>query len=288
VNDPGVERREFEVGCDGMTLRGSEQGEGETVLLCHGLSATRDFVVHGSRAIPRAGRRLVLWDARGHGESDPAPAGEGYGYRHQIDDLGAIVGRVTNGDRPLVIGGHSMGCHTAAAWALANPDRVSALILIGPVFTGTGLGPDEDRWDLRASALSEGGPEAFARTVAEEFTGSDDGRSLIERLASDRIRKHRHPEAVAEALREVPRSAPFEGISSLKMLRSPVLVVASRDDLDPGHPLEVAESWAETIPGARLVVEEPGESPLAWQGGRLSRVITEFLDQRDDPGQEPG
>jgi hypothetical protein len=29
------------------------------------------------------------------------------------------------------------------------------------------------------------------------------------------------------------------------------------------------------IPGARLVVEEPGRSPIAWQGGRLSQVIAE-------------
>ena len=76
------------------------------------------------------------------------------------------------------------------------------------------------------------------------------------------------------------RSSPFEEISSLGALEAPTLVVGSRDDLDSGHPLAVAELWAETIPGARLVVEEPGDSPLAWQGGRLSRVIDEFLDLR--------
>jgi hypothetical protein len=40
-----------------------------------------------------------------------------------------------------------------------------------------------------------------------------------------------------------------------------------------------AEAWSEAIPGARLVSEEPGESPLAWQGGRLSRVIADFCEQ---------
>lgn len=277
----GVRRREFEVGRIGIALRGDEQGEGETVLLCHGLSATRDLVIHNSRAIPRAGRRLVLWDARGHGTSDPAPAGEGYGYERQVEDLEAIVEGVTDGDQQVIIGGHSMGCHTAAAWALANPARVSGLILIGPVFTGAELDPAGDRWDARAEALAEGGPEAFAEVAAEEFTGSEEVRTLVERLALDRTRRHLHPEAVADALREVPRSMPFAGLSSLSALHAPALVVGSRDDLDPGHPLEIAEAWAETIPGARLVVEEPGESPLAWQGGRLSRVINEFLDGRD-------
>ena len=51
--------------------------------------------------------------------------------------------------------------------------------------------------------------------------------------------------------------------------------MASRDEADPGHPLAVGERYAETIPGARLVVEEPGpaRSPLAWQGGRLSKAL---------------
>ena len=271
-----------------MILRGDEQGEGETVLLCHGLSATRDSVVHGSRAISRAGRRLVLWDARGHGTSDPAPVGEGYGYERQVEDLAAIVDEVAGGDQRLVVGGHSMGCHTAAAWALANPERVSGLVLIGPVFTGTGIDPADDRWDLRADALASGGPEAFARIAAKEFDGTDEDRSLVERLALDRTRMHLHPDAVADALREVPRSDPFEGMTSLMTLTAPTLVVGSRDDVDPGHPLAVAEAWAATISGARLEVEEPGQSPMAWQGGKLSRVINEFLDERDSPDGESG
>jgi pimeloyl-ACP methyl ester carboxylesterase len=53
------------------------------------------------------------------------------------------------------------------------------------------------------------------------------------------------------------------------------VVVADRDEADPGHPLSVGEEYARAIPGARLVVEEEGKSPIAWQGGQLSRVIAE-------------
>ncbi len=53
----------------------------------------------------------------------------------------------------------------------------------------------------------------------------------------------------------------------------PAVVVADRDEADPGHPLAVGEAYAQAIPGARLVVEEPGSSPIAWQGGQLSGVI---------------
>jgi hypothetical protein len=37
----------------------------------------------------------------------------------------------------------------------------------------------------------------------------------------------------------------------------------------------VGEAYAAAIPGARLVVEAPGESPIAWQGGRVSAIIAE-------------
>lgn len=278
MSDGSGDRRAFEIDRGELVLRGDQQGSGQPVVLCHGLSATRDLVIHNSRALPRSGKRLILWDARGHGESDPAPEGEGYGYPAQIEDLGAVI-EGTVGDRPVVVGGHSMGCHTAAGWALTDPGRVAGLILIGPVFTGTVEEADRGRWDARADALEGGGPEAFARVAGSEFSGSAEGRELIERLALQRAERHLHPEAVAQALREVPRSEPFPGLESLAGLDIPTLVVGSRDDIDSGHPLAVARLWAETIPGAEFEVEEEGDSPLAWQGGRLSRVIDSFIER---------
>ena len=87
---------------------------------------------------------------------------------------------------------------------------------------------------------------------------------------------HRHLAAVAEALRQVPRSRPFETLDQLEQLDVPALVVASRDDADPGHPYAVAEEYARRLPRAELVSEAEGQSPLAWQGGRLSREIARF------------
>ena len=40
----------------------------------------------------------------------------------------------------------------------------------------------------------------------------------------------------------------------------------------------MAEEYARLIPGARLVVEEAGESPLAWRGGALSKEILAALE----------
>jgi hypothetical protein len=55
--------------------------------------------------------------------------------------------------------------------------------------------------------------------------------------------------------------------------------VASDDEADPGHPRAVGEAYAAAIPGARLVNDEPGRSPVAWQGSQLSKVIAEIAEQ---------
>ena len=106
-------------------------------------------------------------------------------------------------------------------------------------------------------------------------------REPLMRITRERMLKHRHPMAVARALREVPRSAPFEAMSELEFLEVPALVVASHDTADPGHPYAVAAAYAERLPLARLISEPEGSSPLAWQGGRLAREIASFCAQPD-------
>ena len=44
----------------GVTLAGEEAGEGTAVVLLHGLTATRRYVVMGSRALERSGHRVVV------------------------------------------------------------------------------------------------------------------------------------------------------------------------------------------------------------------------------------
>jgi hypothetical protein len=82
---------------------------------------------------------------------------------------------------------------------------------------------------------------------------------------------------VADALRVVPGSVAFDGLESLAVLQMPSLVVGSRDESDPGHALALAEAYAEALPNSKFLVEEEGQSPLAWQGAQLSRAIEKFL-----------
>jgi pimeloyl-ACP methyl ester carboxylesterase len=263
----------FEIESDGVTLAGETTGEGPDVVLLHGLTATRRYVVMGSKALPRAGYRVTTFDARGHGESSPAGDPGAYEYRDMVADLEAVLAHL--GVERAALGGASMGAHTTMAFALAFPERVSALVQITPAFDGRPR--DLDEWDRLADGLASGGVDGFLE--AWEFQGDPRWRDTAETVARQRLERHRHPDAVADALRVVPRSIAFEGLEELEAVSTPTLVVASRDDADPGHPYAIAEQYAERLPNGRLITEDEGSSPLAWQGARLSKAIAEFLGE---------
>lgn len=259
-------------------LNVEDAGEGAPVVLMHGLTATHRYVVMGSRALERGGHRVIAYDARGHGASAPAPAAGEYGYEALVSDLLRVMAE--RGIERAVLAGASMGAHTALKAALEHPERVSGLVVITPAYDPD-LHLDEQRlarWDALSDGLREGGVDGFLAAYGEP-AGDPAWRETILRVVRQRLSAHEHPEAVADALRAVPRSRPFGEIAELAAIAAPAALVASRDEADPGHPLAVGEAYAETIPGARLVVEEEGESPIAWQGGRLSAVIAQLVQE---------
>jgi pimeloyl-ACP methyl ester carboxylesterase len=264
---------EFSLESGGTTLRGEEIGEGTPVILLHGLTATRRYVVMGSKQLPKRGFRAISYDARGHGESGPAPDPRAYEYADLSADLAALLDDF--GISRAVVAGASMGAHTGLAFALSHPERVSALVAITPAFDRREQSFDD--WDALADGLQNGGVEGFMAAYHPKVDPRWLDTALL--VTRQRLSRHRHPEAVADALRVVPRSRPFESLDQLESLDVPVLVVGDRDEADPGHPLAVAEEYARRLPRAELLVEEEGKSPLAWQGAQLSNAIADFAER---------
>jgi 3-oxoadipate enol-lactonase len=258
---------------DGVALAGEQVGEGQPLVLLHGLTATRRYVVMGSRLLERSGLQVVSYDARGHGRSAPAPDPGAYGYERLARDLLAVLDSLAI--ERAVLAGASMGAHTIVRFALVHPERVAALGLITPSYDPDAdtTGPDAFAgWDALARGLRAGGIEGFL--AAYDFAPIPDAwRATVETVVRQRLSAHDHPQAVADALEVVPRSRPFERIEELSAIDAPALVIASRDKADPGHPLAVGERYAQAIPRARLLVEDPNRSPLAWQGGQLSHAL---------------
>ena len=192
-------------------------------------------------------------------------------------DLSAVLDQLEIERAALV--GSSMGAATAMAFTLEHPERVPALVQITPAYTGyarTG-NVDGELWEQLAEALN-GGIEEFVR-VAQPGDIPERWRTVAREATRQRMERHDDLDAVAQALREIPGSTAWKGLEPLSSLEVPVLIVGSQDDADSLHPLGVAEEYRRKLPNAELVVEDKGDSPLAWQGARLSNVIADFFER---------
>jgi pimeloyl-ACP methyl ester carboxylesterase len=263
----------FEVPRSDTVLAAERTGAGAPLLLLHGLTATRRYVLHGSTALAREGFELIGYDARGHGASLPAADPTAYNYDLLGDDAAAVLAAADVASAALV--GQSMGAATAVNLTLRHPQRVRALVVITPAHRGA-PSPNLAHWDALAEGLEQGGVDGFLAAYGTPRVPP----AMVETIRvviRQRLERHAHPEGVVAALRQIPRSAAFAGLAALERIDVPTLIVASSDDMDAEHPLAVAEEYARRIPAAEFIIEEPGQSPLAWRGGSLSRVVGEFL-----------
>ena len=265
-----------------VPLSGEELGAGPPLVLLHGLSATRRNVLQGSRYLARNGYRLIAYDARGHGSSAPAQDPDAYEYADQLRDLEHVLAELRL-ERAVLVGS-SMGAATVTAFALEHPDRVSALVEITPAYTGARTTAVElVVWERLAEALAHGVEEFVAVAVGDQVP--ERWREAARKATRQRMLRHEHLDAVADAVRVVPRSTAFDGLAPLEGLEVPTLVIGSRDEGDALHPFAVAQEYAERIPRAELLVEAEGESPLAWRGAALSKAIAGFLERAGVPPQ---
>jgi pimeloyl-ACP methyl ester carboxylesterase len=117
-----------------------DRGEGEPLVLLHGLATTR-LIWRRVMPLLADGRRLLAVDVPGFGDSPPA--GRGF-------DLDAVAASIDDGlgvadGYDLV--GHSMGGALAVALAALRPERVRRLVLCAPA----GLAPAPS-WAMRGVA----------------------------------------------------------------------------------------------------------------------------------------
>ena len=258
-------------------LKIQDSGSGQPLVLLHGLTSTHRYVLHGSRLLERQGYRLISYDARAHGESDPADDPSAYEYADLADDAVSVLDE--HGIDRTVLIGHSMGATTAMLIALEQPERVSGLVQITPAYYGQPYLEESHLayWDRLAAGLETDGADGFMRVF--EPPPVERWREPVLKFTRQRIERHRHPEALADAVRIIPRSTAWDGLDRLAEIEAPVLVVGSRDESDPTHPLLVAEEYMKRLPNAEFAIEDPGHPPLAWQGSRLSRAIRDWLSR---------
>ena len=168
----------------GIRMHYAEQGFalGEPIILLHGYS---DSWFSFSRVLAPLARerRVYALDLRGHGKTDQ-PAG-GYHMRDLAADVIAFMD-AKQIVRATVIG-HSMGSFVAQQTALAAPNRVSHLVLVGSATAPRNLG-GMGELDQAVRALRDPVPDAFAREFQLSTVHTPVGDAFIDRAVSESLR----------------------------------------------------------------------------------------------------
>src|SRR5438128_4443124 len=136
---------------DGVEIYYEVHGSGPPLLLTHGYSSTSAMWQGQTEALSKR-HQLVLWDMRGHGQSDYPDDPLAYSESLTTGDIAALLDQV-GADRAIV-GGLSLGGYMSLAFYRAYPERVRALLIID---TGPGFKKDDarDAWNSRAHDTAE-------------------------------------------------------------------------------------------------------------------------------------
>ncbi|MCK9399679.1 MAG: alpha/beta fold hydrolase [Bacteroidales bacterium] len=108
-----------------MDLFYREYGEGQPIVILHGLLGISDNWVGIARKIAEEGYRVLIPDQRNHGQSPQHPV---FNYYALTDDISEFI-ETKSLDKPIILG-HSMGGKVAMRYTLENPNSVSRIIIV--------------------------------------------------------------------------------------------------------------------------------------------------------------
>jgi pimeloyl-ACP methyl ester carboxylesterase len=257
-----------------------ELGEGDPVLLIHGLGGNWRVWLENLPALAHRNRRVIAVDLPGFGRSAPAGDGIGiHGYSHHLLGLLEELGL----EQTTVIG-NSLGGWIAADLALRAPGRIHALVLVdaGGIVPTAG-----ERW--KALAIMDGAARLarYAPRFRSAVASRRHLRSLALRytfarpgeLAADLVYMALPPEpdpGFQAALSTAKRSWSEAWCDMLTEIACPTLIVWG--DRDALLPLRHAREYARRIVDARLqVISDAGHLPMLERPSEFNRVVGEFL-----------
>jgi pimeloyl-ACP methyl ester carboxylesterase len=242
----------------GVEIAYLDQGEGEPILLIHGFASNSavNWIDPGwVRTLTGAGRRVIAYDNRGHGQSEKLYDPAFYGAPLMAEDGRRLLDHL--GIARADVMGYSMGARIAAFLLLRRPDRVRSAIFgglgINMVRGMAGTGPI-------ARALEAPRMEDVTNETARSF------RAFAEQTGSDL-------KALAACIRSSREKIAPEMLGTI---RTPVMIAVGSDDVIAGS----GAALASLIPGAQFLDLSGRDHMKAVGDARFKQGVLDFLTHR--------
>jgi pimeloyl-ACP methyl ester carboxylesterase len=245
---------------NGVKIYYEVHGDGPPLILTHGYSST-SAMWQGQIAGLSQHFRLVLWDMRGHGQSDYPEDPAAYSEAATVGDIGALLDEI--GARRAIVGGLSLGGYMSLAFCRAHPERVAALLIID---TGPGFKKDDAReaWNKRALETAA----RFEREGLAVLKSGSRERSSV---------THRDARGLALSARGMLTQRDAGVIEALPAIKVPSLIVVGADDTPF---LAASDYMAAKIPGAqKVVIAAAGHAVNIDQPQAFIDAVLAFLDR---------
>jgi pimeloyl-ACP methyl ester carboxylesterase len=260
---PSIER-------NGVPIHFDDVGSGPPLVMGHSILCSGEMWMY---QVPRLAERfrVINIDQRGHGRS--VPATEPYELRDMVEDFFGVLDHL--GVERAVWVGLSMGGMVAMHAAIADPDRVTAMLLLD-----THAGAETPYKKLKYRAMSIGAKAFGVRPFFPAVLPLLFGRTtLAQNEALVEEWKPRfgaiHVPSLAAAVGALTRRPSI--VRELGGVRCPSLVIVGEEDAS--LPPAISREIAEALPNASLVIiPEAGHLSALEKPDEVTEAMLDFLD----------
>ncbi len=229
-------------------------GKGLPLIYAHGLLCNRNY--SRNRLMPLADKyKIIIYDARGHGDSTPVTDPVLYNADKMAGDTGVILDALNI--EQAIVGGESMGAATALLFALKWPKRVLTLLLTAPAISDK-PNIEAEQFAMLADVIANKGMDTAIEEVRRQWATKGASSETTESFIT-MLRSH-NPDSIIVACNTIKDWVNLYDPLLLKELNFPVHILAWEGD--PVHPMELANCLKASFNQASLkIIDSPFKSP---------------------------
>ncbi|MFT6407467.1 MAG: pimeloyl-ACP methyl ester carboxylesterase [Arenicella sp.] len=255
---------------DGYTAHFYEGGDASkpTLMLLHGLHDDKNSFVTSVRELS-ASYHVVLPDLQAHGENQKLDDRD-----YSIAGQAAFINRLSDAldISKMVIGGNSMGGHISAAFAANYQNKTRGLILLNA--TGMRM-PNKSTYFYLPDKVDVAFLQAFYDSAF--VTPPAFPEPVLQHLANQ---LNANVQFINGLIKQLENGADFRMNEKAQSVSAPSLVLWGKQD--PIVPMAYAESYAENLANARMVVfDNAGHSPQFEIPERIQAELKAFMRSLD-------